>query len=59
MSTLSEADRNRVLAAVDNAGHVPVGEATGCAASITYAFIRNQHLGDTSCLARIPPVPVG
>jgi pimeloyl-ACP methyl ester carboxylesterase len=44
---------------VPNAGHVPVGEATGCAASITFAFIRNQRLGDTSCLAKIPPVPVG
>jgi hypothetical protein len=37
---------------------VPEGEATGCAASITFAFIRNQRLGDTSCLATIPPVPV-
>jgi pimeloyl-ACP methyl ester carboxylesterase len=44
---------------VPNAGHVPEGEATGCAASITYAFIRDQRLGDTSCLANIPPVPVG
>src|SRR3954451_21600478 len=43
---------------VPNAGHVPQGEATGCAASITFEFIRNQRLGDTSCLARIPPVPV-
>jgi hypothetical protein len=38
---------------------VPGGQATGCAASITYAFIGNQQLGDTSCLAKIPPVPVG
>jgi pimeloyl-ACP methyl ester carboxylesterase len=44
---------------IPNAGHVPEGEATGCAASITYDFIRNQRLGDTSCLAKIPPVPVG
>jgi pimeloyl-ACP methyl ester carboxylesterase len=43
---------------VPNAGHVPEGEATGCAASITFAFFRNQGLGDTSCLAKIPPVPV-
>jgi pimeloyl-ACP methyl ester carboxylesterase len=43
---------------VPNAGHVPQVEATGCAASITYAFIRDQRLGDTSCLAAIPPVPV-
>jgi hypothetical protein len=38
---------------------VPEGEATGCAATITFGFIRNQRLGDTSCLAKIPPVPVG
>lgn len=43
---------------VPNAGHVPVGESTGCAASITYDFIRNQRLGDLSCLTKIPPVPV-
>jgi pimeloyl-ACP methyl ester carboxylesterase len=51
--------RHAQVVEVPNAGHVPVGEATGCAASITYDFIRNQHLGDTSCLAKIPPVPVG
>jgi pimeloyl-ACP methyl ester carboxylesterase len=43
---------------VPNAGHVPEGEPTGCAASIVFDFIRNQRLGDTSCLAAIPPVPV-
>jgi pimeloyl-ACP methyl ester carboxylesterase len=43
---------------VPNAGHVPEGEPSGCAASITFGFIRNQRLGDTSCLAKIPPVPV-
>ena len=43
---------------VPNAGHAPELEATGCAASIIADFIRNQRLGDTSCLARIPPVPV-
>ena len=47
------------LVEVPNAGHVPEQEATGCAMSITIDFIRNQRLGDTSCLARIPPVPVG
>jgi pimeloyl-ACP methyl ester carboxylesterase len=47
------------LVEVPNAGHVPEQEATGCAMSITTDFIRNQRLGDTSCLARIPPVPVG
>jgi pimeloyl-ACP methyl ester carboxylesterase len=43
---------------VPNAGHVPEGEPSGCAASITFGFIRNQRVGDTSCLAKIPPVPV-
>jgi pimeloyl-ACP methyl ester carboxylesterase len=43
---------------VPNAGHVPEAEPSGCAASITFDFIRNQRLGDTSCLATIPPVPV-
>jgi pimeloyl-ACP methyl ester carboxylesterase len=47
------------LVEVPNAGHVPEQESTGCAMSITTDFIRNQRLGDTSCLARIPPVPVG
>jgi pimeloyl-ACP methyl ester carboxylesterase len=43
---------------VPNAGHAPEREATGCASSIISDFMRNQRLGDTSCLARIPPVPV-
>jgi pimeloyl-ACP methyl ester carboxylesterase len=43
---------------VPNAGHAPELEATGCAASIISDFIRNQRLGDTGCLADIPPVPV-
>jgi pimeloyl-ACP methyl ester carboxylesterase len=47
------------LGGVPNAGHVPEQEATGCAMSIITDFIRNQRLGDTSCLASIPPVPVG
>jgi pimeloyl-ACP methyl ester carboxylesterase len=44
---------------IPNAGHAPEQEQTGCAASITADFIRNQRLGDLGCLARIPPVPVG
>jgi pimeloyl-ACP methyl ester carboxylesterase len=43
---------------VPNAGHVPEGEPTACAAAIVFDFIRNQPLGDTSCLTRILPVPV-
>lgn len=43
---------------VPNAGHGAELEPTGCALSITTNFIRNQRLGDTSCLAKIPPLPV-
>src|SRR3954447_12810909 len=44
---------------VPNAPHVPeLNEPTGCALSITSDYIRNQRLGDTSCLADIPPLPV-
>jgi pimeloyl-ACP methyl ester carboxylesterase len=43
---------------VPNAGHGPELEPTGCVLSITANFIRNQHVGDTSCLAKIPPLPV-
>jgi pimeloyl-ACP methyl ester carboxylesterase len=50
---------NARVVEVPNAGHAPEGEPSGCAASIVFAFIRNQRLGDTSCLAQIPPVPVG
>ena len=44
---------------VPNAGHVPIQDETGCALSITIDFIRNQRLGDTACLGKIPPVRVG
>ena len=43
---------------VPNASHGPEREPTGCALSITSDYIRNQRLGDTSCLANIPPLPV-
>lgn len=43
---------------VPNAWHGPEREATGCALSITSDFIRNQRLGDTTCLAKIPSLPV-
>ena len=46
------------LVEVPNAGHAAEQEPTGCALSITAGFIRDQRLGDTSCLARIPPLPV-
>jgi pimeloyl-ACP methyl ester carboxylesterase len=50
--------RHAQVVEVPNAGHAPELEATGCAASIISDFIRNQRVGDTSCLANIPPVPV-
>ena len=40
---------------VPNAWHGPEREPTGCALSITSDFIRNQRLGDTSCLAKSRP----
>jgi pimeloyl-ACP methyl ester carboxylesterase len=43
---------------VPNAWHVAERAPTGCAVSITSDFIRNQRLGNTSCLAKIPPLPV-
>ena len=43
---------------VPNAWHGPEQEPTGCALSITTNFIRDQQLGDTSCLTKIPPLPV-
>jgi pimeloyl-ACP methyl ester carboxylesterase len=43
---------------VPNAGHVAEQEPTGCALSITSDFIRNQRLGNTNCLAKIPPLTV-
>jgi pimeloyl-ACP methyl ester carboxylesterase len=43
---------------IPNAGHGAELEPTGCAVSITSAFIRNQRLGDTSCLSKIPPLHV-
>jgi len=43
---------------VPNASHEPEQEPTGCALSITSDYIRHQRLGDTSCLANIPPLPV-
>ena len=43
---------------IPNAGHGAEQEPTGCALSITANFIRNHRVGDTSCLAKIPPLPV-
>jgi pimeloyl-ACP methyl ester carboxylesterase len=43
---------------VPNVGHVPEQEPSGCAAGIGMSFIRTLKVGDTSCLAKIPPVSV-
>ncbi|MFI6505786.1 alpha/beta hydrolase [Nonomuraea typhae] len=43
---------------VPNTGHVPEGDSTGCAISIVVDFIRDERLGGTSCLRRIPPIKV-
>jgi pimeloyl-ACP methyl ester carboxylesterase len=42
---------------VPNLGHVPE-RASRCPAAILTHFIRRLHVGDTSCLADIPPIPV-
>ncbi|MFI6907867.1 alpha/beta fold hydrolase [Nonomuraea sp. NPDC050394] len=43
---------------IPNTGHVPEGDPTGCAISIVVGFIRDERLGDTSCLRRVPPIKV-
>ncbi|WP_157249781.1 alpha/beta fold hydrolase [Nonomuraea typhae] len=43
---------------VPNTGHAPEMDATGCAISVVTGFIRDERLGDTSCLAHIPPPKV-
>lgn len=50
---------NAQFVEIPNAGHGPEAEPSGCAASIVFDFVRNQRLGDTGCLANIPPVRVG
>ena len=42
---------------VPNVAHVPE-QWSGCAAAIETDFIRTLRVGDTSCLADIPPIPV-
>jgi pimeloyl-ACP methyl ester carboxylesterase len=44
--------------AVPNVGHTPSSDRTGCADSLVARFIRTHALGDTSCLARIPPIRI-
>ncbi|MEU3571399.1 alpha/beta hydrolase [Kitasatospora sp. NPDC036755] len=58
-SRLSAAQfRRSAFVSVPNAGHVPELESTGCTLEISGHFIRTGEVGDTSCLAQIPPVAV-
>ncbi|MFJ3216538.1 alpha/beta fold hydrolase [Kitasatospora sp. NPDC086801] len=58
-SRLSAAQfRRSAFVSVPNSGHIPEMESTGCAVDISGHFIRTGEVGDTSCLAHIPPVPV-
>ncbi|MFE6049177.1 alpha/beta fold hydrolase [Kitasatospora sp. NPDC056446] len=58
-SRLSAAQfRHSAFVSVPNSGHVPEMESTGCTLDISARFIRTGEVGDTSCLAQIPPVPV-
>ncbi|WP_219509662.1 alpha/beta fold hydrolase [Nonomuraea ceibae] len=41
---------------VPNMGHVAEYDPSGCVTGITADFIRHGRLGDTSCLAGMPPV---
>ncbi|TDD73451.1 alpha/beta fold hydrolase [Actinomadura darangshiensis] len=50
--------RRSTVVEVPNVGHVAEHEPSGCAAGIESAFIRDLRVGDTSCLADIPPAPV-
>ncbi|MFI6392041.1 alpha/beta fold hydrolase [Nonomuraea sp. NPDC050547] len=43
---------------VPNTGHVAEMDASGCAVGLVSGFIRDERLGDTSCLAKIPPLKV-
>ncbi|GAA5049135.1 pimeloyl-ACP methyl ester carboxylesterase [Thermocatellispora tengchongensis] len=50
--------RGGVFVSVPNTGHLPEAEPSGCVRGIISAFIRDKKVGDTSCLAAIPPVKV-
>lgn len=50
--------RRSTVVEVPNVGHVAEREPSGCVAAIETGFVRDLRVGDTSCLADIPPVPV-
>ncbi|GII95448.1 alpha/beta fold hydrolase [Sinosporangium siamense] len=43
---------------VPNTGHVAEADSTGCALGLVTDFIRDEKLGDTSCLGAIPSIKV-
>ncbi|WP_067449951.1 alpha/beta fold hydrolase [Actinomadura macra] len=51
--------RRSTVVEVPNVGHVAEVEPSGCVAGIETGFIRALKVGDTSCMADIPPAPVG
>ncbi|MGV9779492.1 alpha/beta fold hydrolase [Streptosporangium sp. NPDC003464] len=50
--------RQGAFLSVPNTGHVPELEPSGCVFGIITGFIREEKVGDTSCVADIPPVKV-
>ncbi|GII95449.1 alpha/beta fold hydrolase [Sinosporangium siamense] len=49
---------NATFLSVPNTGHIAEADSTGCALGLVLGFIREEKLGNTSCLAAIPPIRV-
>lgn len=50
--------RRATVVEVPNVGHVAEREPSGCAAGIQIRFLKTGRVGDTRCMAAIPPVRV-
>ncbi|MFI9551176.1 alpha/beta hydrolase [Nonomuraea endophytica] len=50
--------RGATFLKVPNMGHVAEYDPSGCVAGLTSGFLRHGKLGDTACLAEIPPLKV-
>ncbi|TDD81893.1 alpha/beta fold hydrolase [Actinomadura rubrisoli] len=50
--------RRATVVEVSNVGHVAEREPSACVIGVLSGFVRDQKVGDLSCLATIPPVPV-
>ncbi|WP_449061832.1 alpha/beta fold hydrolase [Planomonospora algeriensis] len=50
--------RRATFLSVPNTGHLPEDEPSGCVLGLVNGFIRDERVGDTSCLASVPPVKV-